>query len=35
MEESPEKAAARELKEETGIRDAYLEQLYTYGDARA
>lgn len=32
MEESLEEAAARELEEETGVRDAYLEQLYTYGD---
>ena len=32
MEESLEEAAARELKEETGVQDAYLEQLYTYGD---
>lgn len=27
-----ENAAARELEEETGVQDAYLEQLYTYGD---
>lgn len=32
MEESLEEAAARELEEETGIKEAYLEQLYTYGD---
>ena len=32
MGESLEEAAARELEEETGILDAYLEQLYTYGD---
>jgi 8-oxo-dGTP diphosphatase len=32
LDESLEEAAARELEEETGIRDAYLEQLYTYGD---
>lgn len=32
MEESLEEAAARELAEETGLRDTYLEQLYTYGD---
>ncbi len=31
MEESLEEAATRELEEETGVRDAYLEQLYTYG----
>ena len=30
--ESLEKAALRELKEETGVRDVYLEQLYTFGD---
>lgn len=30
--ESLEAAAARELEEETGVRNAYLEQLYTYGD---
>ena len=30
--ESLEEAAARELEEETGIMDAYLEQLYTYGE---
>ncbi|NPA93520.1 MAG: NUDIX hydrolase [Chloroflexi bacterium] len=32
MEEPLEAAAARELAEETGVSDAYLEQLYTYGD---
>ena len=32
MEESLEGAACREMEEETGLRDAYLEQLYTYGD---
>lgn len=31
-DESLEEAAARELNEETGIRQVYLEQLYTYGD---
>ena len=31
--ESPEAAARRELKEETGIANVYLEQLYTFGDA--
>jgi 8-oxo-dGTP diphosphatase len=29
--ESLEQAAMRELEEETGIRDVYLEQLYTFG----
>jgi 8-oxo-dGTP diphosphatase len=32
MEETLEAAALRELEEETGIQQAYLEQLYTYGD---
>lgn len=32
IDESLEEAASRELEEETGVRDAYLEQLYTYGD---
>jgi len=32
LEESLENAAKRELKEETGIDYAYLEQLYTFGD---
>lgn len=32
LDESLEEAAARELEEETGIGDAYLEQLFTYGD---
>ncbi len=32
MEESLETAALRELEDETGIREAYLEQLYTYGE---
>ncbi|HEY5669390.1 MAG TPA: NUDIX hydrolase, partial [Anaerolineales bacterium] len=32
VDESLEDAAARELSEETGIEQAYLEQLYTYGD---
>ena len=31
MEESLEAAAIRELAEETGMRDVYLEQLYTFG----
>jgi 8-oxo-dGTP diphosphatase len=30
--ESLEDAAQRELEEETGVRDVYLEQLYTFGD---
>ena len=30
--ESLEEAAKRELEEETGVRDVYLEQLYTFGD---
>jgi 8-oxo-dGTP diphosphatase len=32
MDESLEAAALRELNEETGVQEAYLEQLYTYGD---
>jgi 8-oxo-dGTP diphosphatase len=32
IEESLEAAALRELDEETGLRDVYLEQLYTFGD---
>ncbi len=31
-EESLEEAALRELREETGVQDVYLEQLYTYGE---
>jgi 8-oxo-dGTP diphosphatase len=31
-DESLESAARRELEEETGVRDVYLEQLYTFGD---
>ncbi|RRR69251.1 MAG: NUDIX hydrolase [Candidatus Viridilinea halotolerans] len=31
MDESLEDAARRELEEETGVRDVYLEQLYTFG----
>jgi 8-oxo-dGTP diphosphatase len=30
--ESLEAAARRELEEETGVKDVYLEQLYTFGD---
>ncbi len=32
--ESLEDAAKRELEEETGVREVYLEQLYTYGDPK-
>ena len=32
IDESLEGAATRELEEETGVRDVYLEQLYTFGD---
>ena len=32
IKESLEEAAKRELVEETGVRDIYLEQLYTFGD---
>jgi 8-oxo-dGTP diphosphatase len=31
MNESLEESARRELEEETGVRDVYLEQLYTFG----
>jgi 8-oxo-dGTP diphosphatase len=31
-DESVEAAARRELEEETGVRNVYLEQLYTFGD---
>lgn len=31
--ESLDEAARRELHEQTGVRDLYLEQLYTFGDA--
>ena len=34
MDESLELAARRELEEETGIRDIYMEQLYTFGDPK-
>src|SRR5689334_7429844 len=34
VDESVDDAARRELAEETGIRDVYLEQLYTFGDVR-
>ncbi len=32
IDESLEEAAKRELREETGVQDVYLEQLYTFGD---
>lgn len=32
IDESLESAAKRELQEETGVQDVYLEQLYTFGD---
>jgi 8-oxo-dGTP diphosphatase len=32
MNESLEQAARRELEEETGVRDIYMEQLYTFGE---
>ena len=32
MSESLEEAAKRELAEETGVKDVYIEQLYTFGD---
>jgi 8-oxo-dGTP diphosphatase len=34
MDESLDQAARRELEEETGVRDIYLEQLYTFGDPK-
>jgi 8-oxo-dGTP diphosphatase len=34
IDESLEKAAKRELEEETGVKDVYLEQLYTFGDPK-
>jgi 8-oxo-dGTP diphosphatase len=34
MDEALESAAIRELEEETGVKDVYLEQLYTFGDPR-
>lgn len=33
-DESLEDAARRELEEETGVRDVYLEQLYTFGEPK-
>lgn len=32
IEENLEEAALRELEEETGVKNVYLEQLYTYGE---
>jgi len=32
LDESLEEAAKRELHEETGVKDVYLEQLYTFGE---
>lgn len=32
MDKSLDQSALRELKEETGVRDVYLEQLYTFGE---
>jgi len=34
IDESPEDAAKRELEEETGVKNVYLEQLYTFGDPK-
>jgi len=34
FDESLEKTAKRELEEETGVKDVYLEQLYTFGDPK-
>ena len=34
MDESLDLAARRELEEETGVRDIYLEQLFTFGDPK-
>ncbi len=34
MDEDLEQGAKRELEEETGVKDAYLEQLYTFGDVK-
>ncbi|HLF53730.1 MAG TPA: NUDIX domain-containing protein [Candidatus Nanoarchaeia archaeon] len=34
MDESLEDAAKRELQEETGVKNVYLEQLYTFGDPK-
>lgn len=34
MDESLEQAATRKLDDETGVKDVYLEQLYTFGDPK-
>jgi 8-oxo-dGTP diphosphatase len=34
MEESVDEAALRELREETGVENVFLEQLYTFGEVR-
>jgi 8-oxo-dGTP diphosphatase len=34
MDETLDQAARRELEEETGVRDIYVEQLYTFGDPK-
>lgn len=34
MDESLEQGALRELHEETGVKDVYLEQLFTFGDPK-
>lgn len=34
IDESVDEAARRELSEETGVKDVYLEQLYTFGDPK-
>ena len=34
LDESLEEAAAREMEEEVGVKDVYLEQLYTFGDPK-
>lgn len=34
IDEDLEAAAKRELEEETGVKDVYLEQLYTFGDPK-
>ncbi|MAG27571.1 NUDIX hydrolase [Candidatus Pacearchaeota archaeon] len=34
IDESLEEAAKRELEEETGVKDVYLEQLYTFGNPK-
>lgn len=33
-DESLDKAAVRELQEETGVKDIFIEQLYTFGDVK-